>query len=134
MSQSDTGAANDPSFQPWRESEQGVFLIASRVDQRQTLHFPPLPATSPLAARSELVELRGTPTVYSFTIVHSSPKLQRAPQALGQVDFPEGVRVFGRLEMPDGRRPVIGERLRTVLQQTESGAIYAFQPLEENPA
>lgn len=120
--------------QPWRERDGAVVLVASRVGQRETLHFPPLPETSPLAASSELVELNGTPTLYSYTIVHSSPKANKAPQPLGHVDFPEGVRVFGRLEMPGGRRPVIGERLRTVLQQGAEGAIYAFQPFEETSA
>lgn len=134
MSQTPSDVTVAISQQPWRERDGMVFLVASRINQRKTLHFPPLSKTSPLASGSELVELTGTPTLYSYTIVHSSPKANKAPQPLGQVDFPEGVRVFGRIEMPDGRRPVIGERLRTVLQQGADGAIYAFQPFEENHA
>lgn len=123
-----------PSQQPWRERDGAVVLLATRIGQRKTLHFPPLPATSPLAAGSALVELTGTPVLYSYTIVHSSPKANKAPQPLGQVDFPEGVRVFGRIELPEGQRPVIGQRLHTVLQQGAEGAIYAFRPLEETRA
>lgn len=119
------------SRQPWRERDGAVVLLASRIGRRAGLHFPPLPETSPLIANSELVELTGTPTLYSYTIVHSSPKANKAPQPLGHVDFPEGVRVFGRLEMPGGRRPVIGERLRTIIEQGVDGAIYAFRPLNE---
>jgi uncharacterized OB-fold protein len=119
------------SEQPWCERDGTVVLLASRIRQRKALHFPPLPATSPLAAGSELVELRGTPRLYSFTIVHASPKVNQPPQALGQVDFPEGVRVFGRIEMPGGRRPVIGEPLQAFIQQGPDGAIYAFRPQAE---
>lgn len=130
------GATPAPaSQQPWRERDGTVVLLASRIGRREGLHFPPLPEASPLAADSQLVELTGTPKLYSYTIVHSSPKANKAPQPLGQVDFPEGVRVFGRLEMPGGRRPSIGEPLRTVIQHGEDGAIYAFRPLqEETPA
>lgn len=122
------------SQQPWRERDGAVVLLATRIGQRETLHFPPLPATSPLAANSQLVELTGTPVLYSYTIVHASPKANKPPQPLGQVDFPEGVRVFGRIELPEGRRPVIGEPLQTVLQHSAEGAIYAFRPLKESRA
>ncbi|MEJ8858787.1 OB-fold domain-containing protein [Variovorax robiniae] len=123
--------ATTASQQPWRERDGKVVLLASRVAGRETLHFPPMPATSPLAARSELVELIGTPSLYSYTVVHSSPKANKAPQPLGQVDFPEGVRVFGRLDMPGGRRPVIGEPMRVCIEPNEAGPIYAFRPVHE---
>lgn len=118
--------------QPWRVRADGsVALLASRIGGRETLHFPPLPSLSPLAASSQLVELDSTAVLYSFTIVHSSPKLNKPPVTLGLVDFPQGVRVFGRLDLPNGRRPVIGERLRTVLQEGADGLIYAFKACEE---
>jgi uncharacterized OB-fold protein len=127
------GAETAASRQPWRVRPDGsVVLIASRVAQRHTLHFPPLPALSPLTANSELVELDGVPTLYSYTIVHFSPKVNKAPVVLGQVDYPQGVRVFGRLNISGARRPVIGEPLRAVLQQEGEAAIYAFEACEEH--
>lgn len=118
------------SQQPWREGADGrVTLLASRVGAHKTLHFPPLPERSPLAASSTVEELAGTPVLYSYTIVHASPKAQKAPQPLGQLDFPEGVRVFGRLQMPGGRRPRIGEPMRVVIEDGADGPIYAFAPL-----
>ena len=130
MTQNNAEPGIDLSRNPWRESADGhVALIASRVGKRGTLHFPPLPALSPLAAGNALVELTGTPVLYSFTIVHSSPKANKAPQPLGQLDFPEGVRVFGRLQMPEGRRPAIGEPMRVVIEEGADGPIYAFAPL-----
>jgi hypothetical protein len=129
MAQPADAPAPDLSRQPWREHNGNVVLLASRIGQREGLHFPPLPATSPLAAGSELVELRGTPLLYSFTIVHASPKANKAPQPLGHLDYPHGVRVFGRLEMPGGRRPVIGEPFEVCIQHNEDGPIYAFRPV-----
>lgn len=124
-------SATDTSKRPWRERDGDVVLLASRIAGRETLHFPPVPRTSPLAAHSELIELTGTPSLYSFTVVHASPKSNKAPQPLGQVDFPEGVRVFGRLDMPGGRRPVIGEPMRVCIEENEAGPIYAFCPLHD---
>lgn len=124
------------SVQPWRQRADGhVVLLATRLAGRDALHFPPLPATSPLGEGARTIELAGTPTLYSFTIVHSSPKAGKPPRPLGLVDFPEGVRVFGPLDMPASRRPVIGEALQVALHATEDGPIYAFRPLtEQDPA
>jgi len=130
MTQNQPHDRNDLSTTPWQTQSDGrVVLLASRVGQRETLHFPPLPERSPLAAGSSLVELAGTPVLYSYTIVHSSPKANKAPQPLGQLDFPEGVRVFGRLQMPGGRRPAIGEPMQVVIEEGADGPIYAFAPL-----
>jgi len=129
MNATTTETATSISQQPWRvDTDARVALLASRVGTRGTLHFPPLPERSPLAAGSVIFELTGTPVLYSYTIVHSSPKANKAPQPLGQLDFPEGVRVFGRLQMPEGRRPVIGEPMRVVIEQGADGPIYAFAP------
>ena len=114
--------------QPWVERDGRTVLLAARRKNHDGLHFPPLPASSPLAAGFEIVELDSTPTLYSYTIVHAGPKANKAPASLGLVDFPAGLRVFGRLVLPEGRRPVIGEPLRVCITQTEGGPIYAFQP------
>lgn len=132
MNNTTTEAAQSVSQQPWRVRDDGrVVLLAQRVGARKTLHFPPLPEHSPLAGDRALVELTGTPVLYSFTIVHSSPKANKAPQPLGQLDFPEGVRVFGRLQMPEGRRPVVGEPMRVLIEEGRDGPVYAFSPLNE---
>ena len=117
--------------QPWFERDGHTVLLAARRKNHAGLHFPPLPASSPLAADFEIVELDSTPTLYSFTIVHSSPKANKAPAPLGLADFPEGLRVFGRLDFPADRRPVIGEPLRVCIAQTDNGPIYAFRPQDE---
>jgi len=105
-------------------------LLASRIKGGSKLHFPPLPATSPLAAEYELVEIVSAPVLYSYTILHPGPKSAKPPTALGLVDFPEGLRVFGRLIFPPDRRPMIGERLRACIIDMEDGPIFAFCPAE----
>ncbi|MGH8807566.1 MAG: Zn-ribbon domain-containing OB-fold protein [Noviherbaspirillum sp.] len=128
---SDVASAPTASEQPWRERDGRTVLLACRRSGHEGLHFPPLPPTSPLFADSEIVEVDSTPVLYSFTIVHSSPKANKPPQPLGFADFPEGLRVFARLEYPQGRRPVIGEPLRLFITETDAGPIYAFQPLHQ---
>ena len=118
-----------PSVQPWRLRGDGrPVLLACRRAGHAGLHFPPLPETSPLFADCELLELDGNPSLYSFTVVHFSPKANKPPQALGLVDYAEGLRVFARLDYPQDRRPRIGEALRLCLVQGDDGPIYAFAP------
>ncbi|MCJ1878043.1 OB-fold domain-containing protein [Pseudomonas nitroreducens] len=117
--------------QPWRERDGRVVLLASRRAGHAGLHFPPLPETSPLREGGELVELDSTPRLYSFTVVHFSPKANKPPQPLGLADFPEGLRVFARLDYPAGRQPRIGEALSLCLVESDSGPIYAFRPQED---
>ncbi|KND59602.1 hypothetical protein BVER_01227c [Candidatus Burkholderia verschuerenii] len=114
------------SQRPWRVENGKTVLLAYRyIDD--VLLFPPLPATSPLAASTQLVPLTGTPTLYSFTVMHPSPKTGKPPVPLGFADYPEGVRIFCRLIYPDGRRPVIGDALQVRLIEIDDGEIYAFE-------
>lgn len=117
--------------QPWRERDGRLVLLASRRAGHAGLHFPPLPETSPLREGSELVEIGSQPRLYSFTVVHFSPKANKAPQPLGLADFAEGLRVFARLDYPPGRRPRIGEALSLCLVESDNGPIYAFRPQED---
>ena len=41
--------------------------------------------------------LRGPGRLYSYTTVHIAPPQWETPYVLGYVDFPEGVRVFGKV-------------------------------------
>ena len=83
-------------------------LLASRDRQTHELVFPALPDASPLAGRYETVPVDRAGTVYSFTVIHPGAKSGESPYALGLVDFPGPVRIFGRLEGKP--RPAIGER------------------------
>jgi uncharacterized protein len=121
------------SFEPWRVREGRVVLVAYRHSGRDALYFPPLPSGSPQRERTELVDLTSAPTLYSYTITHPSPKTGKPPMLLGYADYPEGVRIFGRLQYPAGRRPAIGDTLAPCLVETGEGTIYAFEPQSEEP-
>ena len=82
-------------------------LLASRHKTTGAIAFPPYDESSPLDDAHELVELDGEGAVYSFTVIHPSAKSGLAPYALGYVDFPGPVRIFGRLQGKD--RPAIGD-------------------------
>jgi uncharacterized OB-fold protein len=100
--------------------------------------FPAVPESSPSAPRYEPILLSEQATLYSYTIIHPNPKSGLPPFILAYADFPEEVRVFGRLELPDGERPRIGMRIRTVSAAapgTEAPASdYLFIPAEETVA
>jgi uncharacterized OB-fold protein len=98
---------SEPSYPLWRTDPKPA-LLASRDLDTSELVFPALSADSPLAPRYETVPLAAVGEVYSFTVIHPSPKSGEAPYALGYVDLPGPVRIFGRLT--GQARPVIGER------------------------
>jgi uncharacterized OB-fold protein len=79
-------------------ADQPPRLIASRNANTGTLRFPAFPAGSPLAAGQETVALETSGTVYSYSVIHPNPKSGAQPFALGCVDLPGPVRIFGRIQ------------------------------------
>jgi uncharacterized OB-fold protein len=113
-------------------------LVASRHRSTGRLVFPRLPEHSPAAPRYEPVTLAAEAILYSFTIIHPNPKnpnpkTGERPFVLAFADFPEGARVFGRLRLADGARPLIGARLRVLVEpRAEGGPVYVFVAAEED--
>ena len=96
------------------------------------MRVPAAAGMSPAAPRYEAAVLSARGRLYSFTVIHPNPKTGQKPFALVYADFPEGARVFGRLTLPEGARPVIGTRLEVVIETTADGeASYAFVPAPE---
>jgi uncharacterized OB-fold protein len=100
-------------------------LLASRAVDSGELIFPALPDASPLATRHAPVALGSIGEVYSFTVIHPGAKSGLAPYALGYVDLPGPVRIFGRLQGRAG--PAIGERYRAVPDEQFG---YVFEAVE----
>jgi len=96
---------------PLWSADSPPVLLASRDRETGERIFPAVPDASPLARRHELVPVPGEGVLYSFTVIHPSPKSGQLPFALGYVDFPGPVRLFGRL--PGKDRPAIGGRYTT---------------------
>jgi len=117
----------------WIDRQNGApRLAASRHRATGRCVFPRVPDQSPAAPRYEAVTLSSHARLYSFTVIHPNPKTGQSPFALVYADFPEGARVFGRLELPHGVRPVIGARLGAVIDEDADGnARYVFVPAQE---
>ncbi|MEJ8849374.1 Zn-ribbon domain-containing OB-fold protein [Variovorax rhizosphaerae] len=108
----------------WSPSASSA-LLASRHKNTGAIVFPPYVENSPLDDAHELVEIDGEGAVYSFTVIHPSPKSGEPPFALGYVDLPGPVRIFGRLQ--GAQRPAIGDRYRAV---PDAAFGYVFDRIE----
>lgn len=73
-------------------------LIASRDTRTGTLRFPAFGDDSPLVLGQETMEIPEGGKVYSFSTIHPSPKSGAQPFAVGYVDLPGPVRIFGRIQ------------------------------------
>ncbi|MBI0539543.1 nucleotide-binding protein [Roseomonas sp. KE2513] len=104
-------------------------LVASRDCQSGQCVFPAIPDSSPSNPRYEPVQLSEQAVLYSFTVIHPNPKSGQAPFVLVYADFPEKARVFGRLRLPEGRRPQIGMALSAV---ADGAGQYSFIPAAES--
>lgn len=115
------------STQPYLlwSSDSPPALLASRDQRTGEWIFPAVPDDSPLAARHASAPVTGVGLVYSFTVIHPAPKTGQPPYALGYVDFPGPVRIFGRLVGKE--RPTIGDRY---VPQPDETYGYVFHAIE----
>lgn len=112
---------------PDRQADPGSkypALTASRHRETGHVFFPEIPANFPVAEEYEAVSLSPNAVLYSFTIVHPSPKSGQPPFTLAYADFPEGVRVMGRLtgETP----PRIGAPIRVEVDAASDGQVPSY--------
>lgn len=114
---------------PWSVDDAGMAHLITAFDRRsEHHHFPPPPATLSKLLNLEERHLSSHGILYSYTVMHPHKTSTRPPFTLAYVDFPEGVRLMGRLEVPEGKRPVIGGRLETILETNGDGKTdYAFR-------
>lgn len=121
--------------QYWEEGSHGLRLIASRCIECGQHHLPAVAICGSCgAARFERAPLQDGGTIYAFTINHVPAPGFPLPLAVGYVDYPEGVRVFGQFRIPeDGIR--VGDRVsveKAVLKRATDGVEtvgYRFVPL-----
>jgi uncharacterized OB-fold protein len=96
----DGGVAYFPASRPWTEEAGAVRLHGSRCGHCGGVAFPPHPLCPSCGAENgqDMVLLSPTGTLYSFSEIHVAPKGFATPYAVGYVDLPEGVRLFGQIE------------------------------------
>lgn len=89
-----------------RDAAGNLALCAAKCDACGCKVFPPSDTCpSCLSGAVNPFPITSAGTLYSYTTVHIAPKTWQTPYVVGYVDFPEGVRVFGKV---DG----VAERLR----------------------
>jgi uncharacterized OB-fold protein len=89
-----------PASRPWTEEAGTVRLHGSKCAHCGSVAFPPHPSCPACGAESGQDAERLSPvgTLYAFTEIHIAPAGFATPYAVGYVDLPEGVRLFGQIE------------------------------------
>jgi len=120
----DGDVAYFPASRPWTEEAAGtVRLHGSRCSACGSVAFPAHKACPSCGAESgqDAVLLSSTGTLYSFSEIHIAPKGFATPYAVGYVDLPEGVRLFGQIEgRAAGLR--VGQKVAVVLGPVRADA------------
>jgi len=125
-----TTTSSQPSWVSARSD--GFGLVGSKDLKTGKCIFPRIPATSPSAARYAVIDLSRRGEVYSFTVIHPNPKTGEKPFTLAYVDFPEGARAFGRLNLPTAGAAKIGMAVDVCVESTaEAGTHYHFIPAKD---
>jgi uncharacterized protein len=119
--------SEEPAARGHVPAHAAIFLKASRQRSTGRGVYPAIPAQSPAAPAFDSITLSPDAKLYSFTIIHPNPKSGEKPFVLVYADFAEDVRVFGRLDLPEGVTPWIGMCLRLI--SADAGS-YGFEPIE----
>jgi uncharacterized OB-fold protein len=114
------------------ERPDGFGLVGSKDLKTGKCIFPRIPETSPSAPRYAAIELSRRGEVYSFTVIHPNPKTGEIPFTLAYIDFSEGARAFGRLQLAASETARVGMVVEVFVQSTaEAGTFYYFIPAKE---
>jgi uncharacterized protein len=117
------GTAYFPASQPWTVRDGAVRLHGSKCGRCGTVAFPPhklCPACGAESGQAQ-VELSPVGKLYTFSEVHVAPKGFPTPYAVGYVDLPEGVRLFGQIDAKAAELEV-GEEVAVTLGPVRTDA------------
>ena len=112
--------------------EHTAQLTSYRCTQCGTHYLPRvLTCTSCGATKFDRVPLAPHGTLYTYTIVHKAGGVWPETYAVGYVDFPEGVRVFGQLRETTPDALAIGARVfvepATLYQRKDGTPVTCFR-------
>jgi len=135
-----SGTAYFPASRPWTEAGGTVRLHGSKCARCGGVAFPPHPMCPSCGAErgQHVVELSGVGTLYTFSEIHIAPKGFATPYAVGYVDLPEGVRLFGQIDAKASELK-IGQQVAVTLGpvRTDAGGAmisYKFKALADGNA
>ncbi|MGE3150572.1 MAG: Zn-ribbon domain-containing OB-fold protein [Pseudorhodoplanes sp.] len=89
----------------WRRAPGGgAELLAACCTQCGTYYLPRVTICNTCRNASfDVKPLSPVGNLYSYTVIHVPPPGYPSPYAIGYVDFPEKVRVFGQIRLPEGK-------------------------------
>jgi uncharacterized protein len=120
----------------FQEDPNGDRLLAGTCDTCGQVYFPRI--SSCFACGHETVietALSSQGKLYSYSVVQMPTSKFTPPYAVGYVDFAEGVRVFGQLDMIEGKPFQIGMEMAVYIgklwQEDDKEIIgYRFSPVQ----
>lgn len=125
-----------PTSEPfWTGLRNHKVLLQYSPSTRAWVYYPRVLAPSTLADDLEWREVRGTGSVYTFTVAHrpTSPEwAQDVPQLIAVVELDEGPRCTTELVNVDSDRITVGLRVKPVFVDTGDMTLLKFEP--EEPA
>jgi uncharacterized OB-fold protein len=118
-----SGTAYFPPSRPWTEAGGAVRLHGSKCARCGVVAFPPHPMCPSCGEEhgQDTVALSGVGTLYTFCEIHIAPKGFATPYAVGYVDLPEGVRLFGQIE-GEAAKLAVGQQVAVTLGPVRSDA------------
>lgn len=115
----------------WREQPQRYRMIANKDTETGVVYFPPrLVAPGNLDAEFEDVQLSGTGTVVTFTVIRVAPTpyADLAPYVLAVVETEEGARLTCQLTDMNVDEAAVGMKVefefRKLFDDNEASVIY----------
>ena len=113
--------AVDPTNKPYFDAaREGRLLIGLCKDTGRHFWYPRGCSPFTLSNNVELVEAKGTGTIYSYSVMR--PKDPKQSYAVAYVELDEGVRVFTNIVDCDLDSLKIGQKVRVVFKPTQGGS------------
>ncbi len=117
----------DPTNRPYFDAaREGRLLIGLCRDTAKVFWYPRGCSPFTLSNNVELVEAKGTGTIYTYTVMRT-----KEPYCVAYVELDEGVRVFTNIVDCDLDSLRIGQRVRVVFRPTQGDGAPAamFTPI-----
>ena len=116
------------------ENAADYALLANRCQNCEKIYFPQRDFCLECGSgKLETIKLSNCGTLYTYTIVNMPSEHYAPPYAIGWVEFPEGVRVFGQIKGFENTNMQIGMSMKVVIdtlwqEQDKEIIAYKFVP------
>ena len=105
----------DPTNKPYFDAARaGKMLIGKCKDTGKVFWYPRGCSPFTLSNNVEMIEAKGTGTIYTYTVMRT-----KEPYAVAYVELDEGVRVFTNIVDCDLDALTIGQKVKVVFKPTE---------------